>query len=70
MGARRDPFESARRKGAEAFVAGRSEMDCPYRDTRKADGRLTFSRAWRTAWLYGFREAKRKSLENALIGVE
>jgi len=65
---KKDPFEPARRKGREAFLAGRREEDCPYRDRRKEDGRLTFSRAWRLAWLEGFREQKKISLMDGLLG--
>ena len=62
-----NPFDSARAKGAQAFLAGRHEADCPYRDHRKADGRLTFSRAWRLAWLDGFREQKKKALLDDMV---
>lgn len=43
------------RKGIAAREAGLSERACPYEDKRKLDGRLTFSRAFRHAWLDGFR---------------
>lgn len=32
--------------------------ECPYRDTRKRDGRLTWSRSFVRAWEDGFRHAK------------
>lgn len=52
---RRDPTDAAERKGREAARAGLPESACPYKDKRKDDGRLTFSRAWRNAWLRGYR---------------
>lgn len=47
-------LDGAFRKGQEAFRAGDGPNDCPYQDKRKADGRLTWSRAFRTAWREGF----------------
>lgn len=55
---RRSPLDVAAQKGREAALAGQTEADCPYRDKRKADGRLTFSRAFRNAWAEGFRSVK------------
>jgi len=52
----------------EAALASEPEAACPYDDKRKADGRLTFSRAFRNAWLQGHREATRDR-EQALITV-
>ena len=53
------PHEKAqltvRRAGAAAALLGLPESACPYRDVRKVDGRLTFSRAWRKLWLEGYR---------------
>ncbi len=43
------------RKGREAYAAGLPESACPYADRRQSTGRLTFSRAWRNAWLQGHR---------------
>ncbi len=51
----RNPFAAAERKGADAAAAGLGESDCPYVDKRVPSGRLSFSRAWRNAWLLGFR---------------
>lgn len=56
----RDPTASAMRKGRIAALAGEPEGACPYEDKRKPDGRLTFSRAWRNAWLAGHRAALRE----------
>lgn len=53
-------------KGMGAALAGESLEDCPYRDKRKANGRLTFSRAFINAWRDGFEHAK-KNREQALI---
>lgn len=44
--------------GALACVNGRSRKCCPYRDYRKADGRLTFSRYWRNLWFAGWDAAR------------
>lgn len=63
---RQNPFLAAEKKGREAFLAGRSEMDCPYLDKRKADGRLTFGRAWRLAWLTGYRAARKAAMFEGL----
>jgi len=53
-----DRFAVAERKGREAFEAGLQESDCPYDDKRKPNGKLSWSRAWRNAWLMGFQLAK------------
>jgi ribosome modulation factor len=47
------------RKGHEAALAGKSMMDCPYRDKRSVNrglslGRITWSRAFRKWWRDGF----------------
>lgn len=68
MSVKRDPFAPAIQKGREAYLAGRSEKDCPYPDTRKEDGRLTFSRAWRHAWLEGYRQQRNDSLREGMLG--
>jgi len=41
-------------KGERAAESGATLDDCPYRDKRKYDGRLTWSRAYQTAWRDGF----------------
>lgn len=41
-------------KGERAAASGATLDDCPYRDKRKYDGRLTWSRAYQTAWRDGF----------------
>lgn len=51
----RPPFDAAYDKGAIAAAAGDAESDCPYQDKRTDRGSVTFSRAWRKAWLKGFR---------------
>lgn len=42
------------RKGAAARAAGEPRSSCPYHDTRKLDGRLTWGRAFRRAWFDGY----------------
>lgn len=41
-------------KGIKAKQEGKSLKDCPYKDKRKIDGRLTWSRAFKKAWEDGF----------------
>lgn len=41
-------------KGLTAGLAGDSESACPYKDKRKWDGRLTWSRSFRSAWRDGW----------------
>lgn len=55
----------AYKKGGAAFLAGQALTDCPYPDTRKDNGRLTWSRAFRTAWSDGWRDAERQQREGA-----
>ena len=45
----------------KGWLAGQSALrcSCPYMDHRKADGRLTFSRAFRRAWFQGNDDAAR-----------
>lgn len=45
-------------KGYRAFEAGDPEASCPYEDKRKESGRLTWSRAFQSAWSDGYRDAK------------
>ena len=47
-------MRGAYRKGHEAAEAGESSGSCPYNDTRKLDGRLTWSRAFAKAWHDGW----------------
>lgn len=49
-------------RGERAHAEGLSIRDCPYEDKRKDNGRLTWSRAYRTAWVDGFKHA---SVNNA-----
>ena len=58
MTKRKDPLDTAKRKGLEAYLSGKTEDDCPYADVRTAKGQVTWSRAYMRAWLAGFREAK------------
>jgi ribosome modulation factor len=59
VNAGKNPTDAAERKGREAALAGLPESACPYQDKRQDSGRLTFSRAWRNAWLTGYRSAAR-----------
>lgn len=43
-------------KGWVAAAAGQLMTDCPYKDTRTANGRITFSRAYRRAWERGYQQ--------------
>lgn len=45
---------SAYNKGIKAKEEGKSIKDCPYKDKRKDDGRLTWSRSFIKAWEDGF----------------
>lgn len=58
-------LDGAERKGREARAAGLTEAHCPYVDVRKADGRLTWSRAYRNAWVVGFRGGKKCPLSRS-----
>ena len=49
------------RKGMAACAAGEGVDSCPYADHRKPDGRLTWSRAYRTAWRDGWEWAARNT---------
>lgn len=48
-------LHGAYRKGLAAGEAGEPVTACPYRDQRKLDGRLTWSRAFVRAWVDGWR---------------
>jgi hypothetical protein len=41
-------------KGSKAKEEGKKLSDCPYKDKRKDDGRLTWSRAFKKAWEDGY----------------
>ncbi len=56
----RDPFAPAERMGRSAgndFLLTGQRADCPYSDKRKPSGKLSWSRAWRNAWLLGWEKA-------------
>lgn len=59
-------LRGAYRKGLTAGLAGDPVAACPYKDKRKWDGRLTWSRAFETAWRDGWLEAT-QDREQALI---
>lgn len=58
-------LQGAYRKGYLAYTLGINLSDCPYADKRKDSGRLTWSRAFRTAWGDGWSDAK---LEDRKVG--
>lgn len=66
MTKRRTPLEGAYQKGLTAGLADEPEDACPYEDKRNNSGRLTWSRAFRTAWHDGWKFAK-NNREQALI---
>lgn len=66
MTKRKTALDGAYLKGLHAGLAGGSLDDCPYPDKRKDCGRLTWSRAFRTAWADGWHKA-REDREQALI---
>lgn len=64
-GWRRSALDGAFAKGFEAARSG-APRKAPYRDTRKADGRITWSRAFRTAWCDGWDDFARRSVSVVL----
>lgn len=48
----------AYRKGYEAGSLGKSQGECPYKDVRKWDGKLTWSRAFEIAWHDGWHQGR------------
>lgn len=52
-------MRGAFKKGMAAHDAGDPIEACPYRDKRKQDGRLTWSRAFISAWEDGWRYASK-----------
>lgn len=63
---KRTAIDGAYLKGVTAGLAGDPVDACPYDDRRKLCGRLTWSRAFRTAWFDGWNYA-RDNREQALI---
>jgi len=59
-------LDGAYRKGLAAHVAGEPLSACPYRDKRKWNGKLSWSRAFINAWCDGWEHAK-SNREDALI---
>lgn len=45
--------------GWQAAYDGKSIQDCPYRDYRTYNNRITFSRAYQKRWLTGYRAAEK-----------
>lgn len=67
MADRSRAFQSALRKGYEAFHAGEKKTACPYTDHRTWYGGVTFSRAFIKRWEEGWESASEgKTLEEAL----
>lgn len=46
-------------RGMRAALAGEPITACPYRDVRKWNGKLTWSRAFESAWRDGWEKASR-----------
>ena len=61
MAKRKTAYETAYEKGKDARKNGRPIEDCPYKDKRKDDGRLTWSRAFIRAWMEGWHDQDRAS---------
>lgn len=61
MKVRASAFDSARRNGFEACRMGMALSDCPYPDYRGGEhGQVvSWSRAFRNAWVSGFKECRR-----------
>lgn len=57
MTKKKSPFDGAFEKGKKAAIAGMTLDDCPYDDKRKPSGKLSWSRAFQSAWVDGFRAA-------------
>jgi ribosome modulation factor len=57
-------FDVAIEFGRRCGLGGLPITDCPYKDKRKPDGRLTFSRAWRNAWVDGWHTGNAERLAN------
>lgn len=53
--------DAAERKGREAFLQGKTELNCPYVDYRTSRGSITFSRTFIVAWLRGYNKAKQEA---------
>ena len=47
-------FYGAYLKGKKARIDGLTENDNPYKDKRKKNGKLTWSRAFKNMWFAGF----------------
>lgn len=68
MNRRKSPLDAAYLKGIQAQLEGADISTCPYKDKRKWDGRLTFSRAFLNAWRDGWEYAE-KNRDQALISI-
>lgn len=62
-------LQGAYRKGVLAHLEGKALQDCPYKDKRKDDGRLSWSRSFITAWADGFRDAARHQEQTSGAGL-
>ena len=68
MTKRKTALDGAYLKGIHARLEGAAITDCPYKDKRKWNGRLTWSRAFENAWRDGWEYAD-KDRQQALITV-
>lgn len=51
-------IHGAYRKGWDAAMSGQLQAAYPYRDYRTSGSRITFGRAFRRAWVEGYRDAQ------------
>ena len=49
------PLFTAQQAGCKAWDAGKTLDDCPYSDKRTSRGGVTYARAYRNAWVRGWR---------------
>lgn len=54
-------MRGAYKKGARAAETGEPIESCPYKDKRKQDGRLTWSRAFSSAWCDGWNDWRQQN---------
>ncbi len=55
---RRTSFDAAEEKGRQAARDNQPLDSCPYEDKRKPSGKLSWSRAYRNAWVHGWQDER------------
>ena len=63
-------YLGAIRKGMEARECGEQPTANPYRDRRKKDGRLTWSRAFQLAWDAGYQGTATHNEKEAIAAMK